>query len=69
MITLLKNAGLFQPMFGSNMDIQTKPKPNGWVCPYWTQTCVNTSQHFSFYKWVMRFPRDFYICIIVCLAH
>jgi len=35
-----KNAGLFQPMFGSDVGINKKKcKPNGWVClAFLTQT-------------------------------
>jgi len=47
-----KNAGLFKPKVGSNMDKpnywvkQFKTLPNGWVCPHLTQLWVQTTQHF-----------------------
>jgi len=38
--------GCFNPILGK---IWTNPaigKPNGWVCPYFTQNWVKTTQHF-----------------------
>jgi len=28
-------------------NVELKMEPNGWVCPYFTQNWVKTTQHFS----------------------
>lgn len=41
-----KNAEMFQPMVGSNMDIVRVNLSQRWVCPYFTHLCVKKSSIF-----------------------